>query len=188
MALPADLVAPMMICMNPSDLDIPGIKPLDLIGTGLGNFSLAGLLSMTAGMFLVIDAIADLPSLPTLPLDPLLFITPFLGGLTINGDVGEIDLSLLIPGAPTIPATGTDIRFDQSGYILFIIFASMTPLLIITGIFQSIIDLAPALPTLGGIIAILVASAAVLGLTGVTLFITCFATALFDLITALSPI
>jgi len=189
MALPDDLVAPMMICMNPGGLpSIPGIIPLDLVGVGLGNFALSGLLSMFAGMTLVIDAIADLPDLPSLPLDPALFIDPFLASLAVNGDLGEIDMSLVIPGAPVIPATGPNIAFDQTGLIKLILMSALAPLLIITGIFESIIDLSPALPDLSLIITILTDIATSLGLTGVTLFITCFATALFDLMTALSPI
>jgi len=189
MALPEDAIAPIVDCMGGAAF--PGLLPPITGPGGLPNFVFAGVTTMLVGALIPLDFLPPDPeNLPSLPLDPLLFITPFLGTLSIPGDLGEIDLSLVIPGAPIIPATGPNIVAPQDGLIKMILMTSMSPLLIITGVLQSIIDLSPALPTLSLIITILTAVALSIGLGGpsVTAFITCLAIGFLDIITTVIPI
>ena len=105
MGLPGDLLSPFLSCMNPTMVWPSIVGP-----GGLPNFGLSTLLSMMGGIGMVLDFIPpdplNLPPPPTPEGLMGLFTAPFLGSLTIPGDLGEIDLSIVVPGAPTLPASG----------------------------------------------------------------------------------
>lgn len=179
MAFPEDAVTPLLDCVNPN-FSWPAINL-----PGLPSFSLAGFTSAFAGIDFVLDFLPpDIDNLPSLP-DFDLFIDPFLAGLKISGDLGEFDFSLVIPGAPIIPATGFDIQFDQFGLInMGLVIVGVAWAVIEEIIFGIIDNLSVALPTLQVIIDLMLGFALDLGLVGVSVsvFIGCFAQGFLDML------
>lgn len=179
MAFPDDAVDPMKNCLN-SSFTFPAINL-----PGLPSYALAGFTSVFAGVDFLLDFLPpdaeNLPSLPSINL----FTDPIVNGLVFPGDLGELDFSLVIPGGPTIPATGLDIQFNQFGLINMALTMAGAAFGIITDIVQGVIDnLTVTLPTLQVIIDTLTGFAVSLGLPALTVqaFIGCFANGFLDIL------
>ncbi len=190
MGFPDDFINPILSCQTAGtghSMQWPSVNGPG----GLPNMLLCTFGSMMAGVNFVLDFIPPDPlNLPTPP-SPLIFVDAFLGSLNMPGDIGEIDFSLVVPGGPTIPATGTDIQFDQSGMIKMILVTAMVPFFVIKGIVDKIIsDLKVELPTVETIEGVFNTLALSVGISGAAIGICfgCIAQALFDLITALIPV
>lgn len=188
MAIPEDLIAPLIACQTtgsfPPGFTVPGITE-----PGLSSMALAGLTSMVAGMTFILDFIPPDPmNLPSPP-GPELFLTPVLGGIVIPGDLGEIkfDGTPFEGLLPDIPAAGPNVIGDQSGLIKMAIGLAATPFSIITGFVDSILSLElPAPPTISGVASILSAAIGIPS-PAVTQFTLCMATAIVGVIEALLP-
>lgn len=190
MGFPDDFVNPILSCQlagTGGSMTWPSINGPG----GLPNMMLGAYSSMMAGVNFILDFVPPDPlNLPSPP-SPTIFPNAFLGSMNIPGDTSEIDFSIVVPGAPTIPATGPDIRFNQTGMIKFILVIAMAPYFIIKGIVDTIIsDLKVVLPSVEMIEGILNTIALTVGITGAAVGICfgCLAQALFDLITALIPV
>ncbi len=133
---------------------------------------------------------ADVDNPPPVPPDIDIFLDPFFGAFNVPGDLGEIDFSIVIPGGPTIPATGLNIIAPQGGLIKLTLMAVAAPFFIIETILQSILDLSPALPDLTFIVDLLNDLALTVGLSGLAVsnFILCFAAGCLDIIETIIPI
>jgi hypothetical protein len=186
MGFPEDALQPFLDCMAPAPYPWTGIGGPG----GLPNHGIAAFSSMLAGITWILDFIPP-PPLPSPP-TPTIFIDPFLGALNIPGDLGELDFSLVIPGGPTIPATGTDIRYNQGGHISLILVSVAVPFGIISLMVDKLLEIPPVIeiPGIPDIIALLDAAAISAGLSGdaVVNFSNCFATAIFNMLTALIPV
>jgi hypothetical protein len=186
MGFPEDAIQPFLDCVGPGH-QFPGIAGPG----GLPNFMLASFTGMLAGINWILDFIPPDPGNLPSPPDPNLFINAFLGGLNFPGDRGELDFSIVIPGAPTIPATGPNIVFPQGAHLNLILICVAVPFGIIGLIVDKIIDdLVVEIPGIPDIILLIEAAISATGLSGlgVLTFTNCFATALFNMVTALVPV
>jgi hypothetical protein len=151
---------------------------------------LASFSSMLGGITWILDFIPP-PPLPSPP-SPTIFIDPFIAALNIPGDLGELDFSLVIPGGPTIPATGPNILYNQGGHIALILVSVAVPFGIIGLMVDKLLEIPPVIeiPGIPDIVGLFDAAALSAGLEGdaVVNFSNCFATALFNMLTALIPV
>lgn len=185
MALPGDLVNPLLACMN-AEMTWPGLGD-----RGLPNFALASLTGAMAPINYLLDFLPPNPSkLPSVP-GIQIVIDPFMASVKLPDAYPEINVSL---GGVTIsiPGKGSPpYEYDLSGEMKLICVVIALPFLCIKGIIEKIIsDLVVELPTAATIQGIFVALALEVGLSGAAVpqFAYCLATALFNLFTALIPV
>lgn len=188
MGFPEDAIQPFLDCMAPPPYTWPAVAGPG----GLPNHMLASFSSMLGGINWILDFIPPDPGNLPSPPSPTIFIDPFLGALNIPGDLGELDFSIVIPGGPTIPATGTNILYNQGGHIKLILVSVAVPFGIIGLMVDKLLEIPPSvsIPGIPDIIALFEAAALSAGLEGdaVLNFSNCFATALFNMLTALIPV
>lgn len=172
-------VDPILNCMA------PGAEWPSIAGPGgLPNVLLSTLMAQMAGINFILDFIPpdpmNLPSPPSITI----FSDAFLGSMNMPGDLGEIDLG----GGIVIPATGPDIRFDQTGLIKLVIILITLPFQIILGIVNSFPAI--ALPSPEMIADIFASLAIAAGLSGVAVaqLGLCLATGLAELLADLIPV